>query len=277
MMKYLPLVLTLWLSASFAIAQQPADDPEIATALHFLNLARNAAGMEPVTISDSLSRGCYLHAKYLAINSQSPLVGGMEAHKENSKLQGHTEEGAAAGANSVIHYVKPSEAIVGWIATFYHRLPLLQPALKEIGIAYYEGEDRTVSLIDCISGANGSQKLPIVYYPGEDQADVPPAMGPEIPHPMESPGSYGFPITIYFSEYQDVKEVYFKLLDNLGKPVACRVSTPEEPATYFTQWNSICAIPEEPLLPHIRYTVRMACTLDGVRIKKEYGFTTGAE
>jgi len=272
-MRYF-LLLTFVLHSGLCFPQDSISSNEISTALIILNKARKAADLDTVTISMSLSNGCYQHAKYLVMNKDNPLVCGMSAHKEYSSLKGYSKEGEIAGQSSVIHYVKPTEAIGGWLQTFYHRIPLLQPNLKEIGIAFYEKDGYVVSLIDCISGAHGENTKDVVYYPSDNQNNVPVSMGNEIPNPMGADGSSGFPITIYFTQEQEVTNVRITLMDKNNKVVFCSVSTPERPATYFTQWNTICAIPRKPLIPSMTYTVTVKCIVNKKPFEKTFSFKT---
>lgn len=275
MMK--PALVFLILLQVFSVTAQDSlfRKQTVNAALTLLNNTRKTAGLDTVSISASLSKGCYAHAKYLVINRSDPKTSGMNAHKEFSDLKGYSKAGETAGKNAVIHYVLPDEAIAGWINTFYHRIPLLQPDLKEIGIGFYKSNDYVVALVECISGKKGTPNQDVVFYPAENQKDVPLMMGPEIPHPMGIEGDYGYPITAYFTKWQMITNVIFKLTDPKGNPVRCSVSTPEKPATSFSQWNTICAIPEKPLAPETVYSVSLSCKVNGTEYKKKYSFQTG--
>ena len=250
-------------------------DDQIKGALSEVNRIRNEAGLDSVKISKELSIGCYNHARYLVLNRESPKVKGLNAHKEFPELEGYSESGMKAGKRSVIHYVKPEKSVAGWEASFYHRIPLLQPNLKEIGIAYYEIEGyRTVSLIDCISGVRGSSNKDVVFYPANNQVSIPVKMGAENPHPVGIQGDYGFPITIYFTKRQTVKDVRFQMTTKDGEIIDCHLSTPESPATSFTQWNSICIIPFEPLESDKIYHVKIIAKVNDEDFKKIIEFQT---
>jgi hypothetical protein len=275
--KTIFLAFCLLQPTQWVAAQTDTTDIEIATTLQLLNAARAEAGLQPVTVSASMSEGCYSHARYLALNQGNERVSGMHAHEEDPSLEGYSLAGRAAAERSVIHYVTPSVAVEGWMRTFYHRIPLLQPNLTEVGIGYYRGEGYPVSLVDCISGTTGDDAQAVVYFPNAGQADVPTMMGPEIPHPVGEPGEYGYPITIYFTQYQAITKVTFKLIDAANRPVETYLSTPEAPATYFPQWNTVCAIPQHPLQPDSKYTVSISCWVDGVPFSQQYSFQTGAD
>lgn len=276
-MRYL-LILLLLLLPLILRAQQPAD-AEIQATLAAVNADRAAAGLAPVKLSEKMSAACTAHARYLVVNNGKPGTGGMDAHNELADLPGYTKEGAVAASRSVISFSsKPSEAINSWMSELYHRIPLLQPNLKEIGIGTYGENGYNVSLIDCIGGASGANSVPVVFFPGADQANVPLRLGNEIPDPVPHTdgniGPYGYPITVYFCNYQKVTNVTFELRNDAKKVVPCYVSTPEKPATSFTQWNTVCAIPCKALEPGRRYHVSIKCRLDGKPFSKEYSFST---
>jgi hypothetical protein len=247
---------------------------EISGAVALLNQVRRAAGLDTVAVSAKLSDGCKKHANYLAVNRDNALTSGLNAHKEYPQLVGYTKAGAAAGKNAVIHFVKPIEAFGGWMKTFYHRIPLLQPNLKEIGIGFSQIGDYTVTLLDCISGLVGESKLPYVCYPADHQVDIPLMMGPENPYPAPEKGDHGFPITIFFAQWQKVTSVRFELKDQTNKVIPCFVSSPEKPATFFDQWRTICAIPKQPLVKNMRYEVAVSCQVDGKAFEKVFEFFT---
>jgi hypothetical protein len=263
-----------------AAAKQANDkllaDPEVKQALAALNEARKACGLDPVKLSTELSAGCRKHSRYLVANKDSPLVAGLKAHEEVKDLKDYSEEGARAAKNSVIHYVPPSKAITGWLATFYHRVPLLQPKLKEVGIGYFQqGTDRACG-IDCITGASGENAKAIVFYPDDGQQSVPLVFGPEIPTPIPAThkGPAGFPITVYFARNQKIKDVEVKVLGPKKVNIPCFVSTPESPATTFQQWNAICIIPSQPLAKATTYKVEVRCTVSGNPYSRTWQFST---
>src|SRR5262249_27278533 len=106
--------------------------PNVKTTLDIVNKARQASGLEPVHLSATLSLGCHNHAKYLAINKDHPLTKGLKSHEEHEELKGYTPEGAKAAKRSVIARGSstPPELTNAFLASFYHRMALLEPSLK---------------------------------------------------------------------------------------------------------------------------------------------------
>jgi uncharacterized protein YkwD len=105
--------------------------------LQRLNAVRQTAGLAPVELDDDLSKGCQAHARYLARNARSPVIRGMGIHKEDPSLPGATAEGARAGHAAVIAILlDPPSVVEGWMATLYHRIPLLTPDLQRVGFGH---------------------------------------------------------------------------------------------------------------------------------------------
>src|SRR5262249_4156893 len=156
-------------------------------------------------------------------------------------LKGYTKEGAKAAKASVIHFIPPSRAASEWLASFYHRVPLLMPQLTEVGIGYDTDKKNWVALIDCISGMKFRPTTrTVVYFPEDKQTDVPVRFQSELPSPLPAghSGAAGYPITVTFTTQQKVTKVEFSVRDGAGKDVPVYLSTPEKPASSWTQWNT---------------------------------------
>jgi uncharacterized protein YkwD len=129
-------------------------DAQAAAAIESLNGFRRTAGLPPVALDEKLSMACRLHARYVARNLDRPQVRGLGIHDEDPSLPGATPEGRRAGKASVISQEPdPGAAVGGWIATLYHRVPLLDPDLKKIGYACVRLPDQTwLCVLDAESG-----------------------------------------------------------------------------------------------------------------------------
>lgn len=103
-------------------------------ALEQVNAVRRLADLPPVELDETLSRGCQAHADYVVRHLDHPSVQGLGIHEEDAKLPGFSKAGQRAGQNGVIAILSdPADAVDGWMATLYHRIPLLDPALKRVG------------------------------------------------------------------------------------------------------------------------------------------------
>jgi hypothetical protein len=251
-------------------------DAEIRQCLQRLNEIRALAGLAPARISVERSAACALHARYLALNWGRPEVEGLKAHEEVETLSGYTPEGKRAGAGSVINYVSPSESVDDWVATFYHRVPLLNPHLAEIGVGYARGGPGWVTLLDCAGVDRGGRSTSPVLFPSPGQADVPRAFHPEIPDPVPEGRAdcAGFPLTVSFFGGREIEAASLSLADASGGDVPGWYSDPEHPATFFSQGSTLCFIPAAPLAGGQRYTARVTATVDGRPFAQTWSFTT---
>jgi hypothetical protein len=80
---------------------------------------------------------------------------------------------------------------------------------------------------------------------------------------------------VYFARKQKVREVEVVVTGRQQVAVRCYVSTPDSPATFFTQWNTVCVIPARPLEKATAYQVVLRCTVAGKPYSRTWRFTTG--
>ncbi len=257
---------------------QPAEQMRInREVLSALNQVRREAGLDTVSLSAELSRGCYNHAKYLVINKGRHEIEGLRAHEERNTLKGYTPEGEIAGRQSVITFVLPEYAITSWLNTFYHRIALIMPYLKFVGFGYYRQGDDVACVLDWHVCGAPPDKRAIVYCPSPNQIVTTAVYDKELPDPIPQCNWFdarGFPVTITFTENMKLTEVSFKLTDNHNEPVDCWFSTPEKPSPGNMQGNSICAIPKGPLKSGTTFTVTLHCKINGAVFDKQYSFKT---
>ena len=260
------------------IALCQATDDAVTKAMDKVNAVRKAAGLEPVALDDSISKGCTAHAAYLVKNEKDASTQGLGAHTENSKLPGYTVEGEKAGKSSDIHFVDPAAAVDGWMATLFHRVPILHPHLKRVGIGYAKGGKwGWVTLLDVMSGRESGKPAGPVAWPVDKQTDVPLAFGGEIPDPIpdDKDKKAGYPITVTFVDGETVKEAAATLkIDK--KDVEFWLSSPEKPADARYQANTICLFAKDALQPGTTYTVTVTAKVNGKAWTKTWSFTTAA-
>lgn len=102
-----------------------------------LNAARKAAGLPAVRLDAELSRGCQSHARYLSLNQKRGAAHGLAVHRQDTELPGASPEGAQAAKESVIAVVlDPESCVEDWLATLYHRVPLLTTDLERVGFGH---------------------------------------------------------------------------------------------------------------------------------------------
>jgi len=266
-----------------AVAPRPRMTPQDVAA--YVNGIRESAGLAKVAFSAELSKGCDLHALYVVRNP----VYGLACHDESPSGAGYTPEGARAGARGLLSQFRATEsardAVDGILATFYHRLGILEPGASEIGVGWAYRRDGMGQLV-LDMGAPGPPKATRHYpllCPAPDQTGVPLEFGlgaGEQPNPVPEPGARaGYPVTIQFTAAGWKPSGAEARLFNGGREISCWLSTPERPARKDRpQPLAVCLIPREKLKPSTVYTVRFACRQEGQddapRRSREWSFTT---
>jgi uncharacterized protein YkwD len=268
-------------SWSFSTLDEQAAARQVAEAtVALLNAYRAQAGLRPVTLDPALSKGCFAHAHYLVLNADHPATRGLGAHEEEAGLPGYTDEGKVAGKGAVIALgaLDPAGAVHGWMATLYHRVPLLDPTLERIGLGHARSTGvGWVSVLDVRRGKQGKRER-TVTFPANGQQGVRLAFAaPEEPNPIpdDRDGRAGYPITVTFAPGEVPEKLAATLTDADGKDVEAWVSTPGRPANpRFApfQGTTVCLIAKDPLRSGTMYRVRLQGTKG---FSQAWSFTTG--
>jgi uncharacterized protein YkwD len=244
-----------------------------------VDLYREAVGLPPVPLDAKLSKGCMEHAQYMLLNKDTDAMAGLNAHQQRPKLKGASAAGAACGKAADLFFgVSDLEvAVDGWMATLYHRRPILSPTLERIGIGYAklrDGSYMAALMFQDGYSVDMSSKWPVAF-PADNQGGIPLEFGAEFPNPVPGGGRAGYPITLQFPPYDKVTGVRASLVDGNSKPVAFYLSDPEHPAmTSFGQWGVVSLIPKLPLSPNARYGVRVDAIWNGKPTTSYWSFTT---
>jgi hypothetical protein len=260
-----------------------------AGALRSLNAYRKVAGIGEVTVDPELSQSCRVHARYLLQNFDLSFVQKLNVHDEDPKLPGFSEEGRKAARASVVAQMvgdgNPLVSLDAWMASFYHRVPLLEPNLTRVGIALERDVEkhRWILVLDKSRGIGPRTGATAICYPVDGQKGVPLlfSMGaPEVPNPIPNNGDSrktGHPITvsIYQQAMPSIKNVTARLHDADGKPVDTWVSWQEKPAVKGYGGNTLCVVPKAPLTAKASYTVHVEATINGKEWGRTWSFTTG--
>lgn len=259
--------------------KEPPLSPDDAKALAKINDARKLAGVGPVVVDATMSKNCAAHAAYLLKHYDEMMKAGTSMHSEDEKKDGYTKDGAAAGKASDIHYVAPPEAVDGFLASLYHRIPLLNADLQKIGIGTVKGTANPpfVCCIDVLTGlpALTEERSKVVMYPADGQKEVPLEFGGERPTPIpDDKDAAGYPVTATFREIVAVTEATATLKDATGAEVPVWFSSPEKSVQPQGQRNTVAMIAKDPLKPATTYTVTVECKMDGKAWKKTWKFTT---
>jgi len=117
-------------------------------------------------------------------------------HSEFPDKPGFSAAGAWAGAHSLVGDVKlgTRATLEQWMATFYHRVPLLDPGLLRVGY----GANKDFLVFDVHSLRRPADASWAVVWPHEEMQKVPLVAAEELPSPVPQaqPGTLGYPITL---------------------------------------------------------------------------------
>lgn len=232
--------------------------------------------VSPLAMFDDLSEGCARHVAYLH-KHPAQLEAWPDAHEQYPDKEGFSAKGCRSGLHSVIYpgVEDGIDAIDGWMATFYHRIPLLVPGLMRIGYAFDDG----LAVLDCASIVGHSHEDVYVMWPKPDQKAVPLRFAPELPNPVpgEDQSEWGYPVTLQLFGYSPEPEVDLRLVrgkDVDGPEVDCHLSTPSNPTNpQLAPKGAFCLIPKAHLSPNTTYTV-VVTGMPG-QPKLTWRFTTG--
>jgi hypothetical protein len=253
------------------IAPEPSQEAQDMAAR--VNFHRIQAGLQAVELDRDYSWNCQKHVDYLIKNKARLGPISLAYHTENPEYPGYSEGGLAAANSSVIAFNQgPANAVDAWMATLYHRLPLMRPNLQRIGAAVGGGN----LVMDALTGAAGEDSKEVLY-PAEGQSNVPLKFQKEMPDPIPGGGVAGYPVTAMFPESWDASSLEGTILDGSGKAVPVYSSCPDKPAKRgFPQDGTLCLIPQSVLSPGATYKVKVTGKAQGKDYTREWKFSTKA-
>jgi hypothetical protein len=250
--------------------------------LERLNATRKRAGLDqvPVDFDRATTENCRKHALYLAQNPDQ-VARWPDAHEEYPDRPGFDPAGSSAGTRSVIApgVKEGREAIDGWMATYYHRLPLLDPGLVRIGFALENHcavldcesfvRPRSLGSADATTVSRGDPTYWAVVWPPANGSDIPTCFKAELPEPVpgEDCAKMGFPITFQlkrrFASRVDVVLTLHAGTTN-GAAIPCWFATPTAPTNpKLAPDDSWCLVPKKPLQPGAVYAVTGTIEFNG--------------
>lgn len=261
----------------------PERDPVGEATLKHLKGLREAAFQplsiwaEELELYADLSAKAQAHAAYLQLNEEQKSAW-PDCHEEYPDCEGFSPEGAWSGGHSVIAFDGDAVlAIDAWMATFYHRLPLLEPGLCGIGVAVNDD----VVVLDSGSLLNNYSGEAHVCWPHASQRNVPRSFRPELPNPVpgEDQTSWGYPITVqsYWNPHEGGTSVALELfIDGSDDPVDCHYISPSNaPSKMLRPKDAYCLIPKAKL--KAKTTYRVVAKIPGSETEFSWTFKTGTK
>lgn len=263
-----------------ATAPEPTATPTVAPSgdvvIDRINYWRAQAGLPALPINPALMQATRSHADYYVLN-------GGGAHTEIPGYPGFTgasihDRAVAAGYplyswvdEDVAFSTDAVENVDLFVATVFHRLPLLHPSAIAIGYATASGNGRAIMVIDVGLDQNYDPGLDLpVVFPGPGQTDVPRLWyAYESPNPVPGvPNPVGSPLTVSFLIGQSVQWGAITLVSAGG--AAVDVILAEGP----TWRKSLGIVPRTPLAAGTTYTATVTGTVDAGEFTKTWSFTT---
>lgn len=255
-------------------------------ALAEVNAARAALGLPALAYSAAMAAAAASHARYLA---DHPEVACCDPHSEQAGTPGFTgadvlDRARAAGfrgygaAEVVAHEGAAEEAIWNWLATPYHRTPLLAWRSEAAGFAAaLSGGDWNQVMNLALRPGQASDLL---VFPAEGMTGVPVGWpGLESPDPLRFfPGAgipVGFTVSVTFPANVRALRLVTARLTGPGGEVPAYLLTPDRDEHLP---DSVALLPKAPLEPGTTYRAEFAGTADwgaGLRpFARAWSFTT---
>jgi uncharacterized protein YkwD len=224
-------------------------------------------GLPQLTVNASLMAAAEKHAQYLSDNNIDPSAVSM--HDENASLPGYIGAtlgdrarfvGYTGGVAEDVSYHSGSlvESIDSLFDAPYHRIPFLDPAVKEIGIAQ-EGD-----FVDIEFGVEPLKTPELLVTPAPGDAYVPTAFdGHEDPDPLRLHTSASYPVgyplmaSVSGSNVKTVTLQTAKLTDASGNDVKLLIN---DPGSDDHLDNEIILMPEKPLAYDATYNASVTVT-----------------
>lgn len=267
--------------AKLKYKQQPIEKPsrtgdDEADTLALINYYRAIAGQQPVTVNSEYSEGCRQHNNYMILNETI-------THYQDSTKPGYTELGAATGPSANVGGGTASlyDNTRRWMASVYHRFPVLEPYVKEIGFNY-------TSPVACLYMKTDDEQFFVDYepipFPAPDQTDAfYEFIGYENPDPLsghvsnpDSEYPVGTVVSLQFHSSQEIESMHAEVRDAGGNALYGwkRLPNDSNDPNRSYQRNAITYILRDQLGRGQTYTATFSGIVDGEAYSKTWDFTT---
>ncbi|QNM95513.1 CAP domain-containing protein [Chitinimonas koreensis] len=279
-----------------------------AKAFEQLNAVRKAMGIGLLAQSAALDTAAASHRAYGVQNDVcnndpgaiDPATGLMKHHSEQPGLPGYTGSTPILRANAAGYggtvatevatcasTTDPRADLAWYLSSVYHRLPLLDPGLRDLGMKIVvpaSNEGIVTGNVVNFGYKTTQQPTPASYlgtYPTAGQSDVSLIFeyASENPNPLPdlSPATQRFvgnPVSIH-AEVGKLLIVDSFTLSVANNPVPVRLLTKQSDVNGLGGHVAFI-VPLAPLMPGTTYTAKFTGTIDGASRSKEWSFTTVA-
>ncbi|MCO4761029.1 MAG: hypothetical protein KC502_05960 [Myxococcales bacterium] len=248
---------------------------------------RAAVGAGPIVQDAALAQAAQAHAEFYVTHHAKYQAKGLNPHAEDASFgAGFTgtslgQRVAAAGfsgppgAEVMAFTGSATGAVDGWMATVYHRLPLIAPPSERFGYGGAVKGGAKAEVMD-FSARSARKDDPVVVYPYPGQAQVPKSWsGNEGPQPPPPPGGYPSGPVITARVPGAVSWGAHTLTYGDGKAVEHVFLTSEnDPNMKKFDRFSVAMYSNAPLQGGVVYTVTLKVTVDKDEQTLSWTFTT---
>jgi len=267
------------------------DDAELSkqqnAALSELNELRALVGLPAITQNRLIAKAAQAHAQFYVQHYSKYKAKNLSPHKEDASFgEGFTgvsfgtrlkKAGFSGppGAEVMAFTGSPSGALKGWLETVYHRLPLIDPRVSEMGFGIASSAKARTEVMNTSNGGK-STGAPIVVYPVPGQKGVPRSWsGNEGPQPPKPKSGYPSGPVITARTPTAVKWLTHELLGPDDKPIQHVWLTPANDKVLGNfDARTVVVYADQPLASGLRYTVHLTFEDKGEPRALKWRFTT---
>lgn len=245
---------------------------------------RAAVGLSMPTEDSAISAAAQAHADYYAAHVQSYNSTGLNAHAENPEwAEGFTGESvgdrlayqgvSSAGWSEVMAFSgSPAGAMAGWMATLYHRVPLVHPNTVAWGFGI-ASEGANCEVLDSLFGGSPDTGPSLWPVPGAAGVSISwnGAESPKPPLPATESYPSGPVVTATFASGTSLSLTHATLTGPAGAEVPAQVQGPHNDQYLGETWALYAY---DPLEPGAVYTVTFDGVVAGQPSTLSWSFTT---
>ncbi len=265
------------------LAAPTGADPEQIAALQTLEQLRAQLGLSPVNAVAPLQQAAQAHADFYVAHGAQYQAKQLSPHAEDPSFgSGFTgadpqvriqAAGWSGSATEIMAFTgSPTAALAGWLATVYHRMPLLDPRSQSMGYGQAAKGNYKTEVMEVSGGASAAPGLVVYPYPG--QTGVPGSWdGSEGPQPPAPPKGFPSGPVISLRLSQPANVTVHELRDATGTKVEhVWLDAQNDSNTSMFDGNCRTLYAHQPLAAGV-YTVHVEATVAGQAQTVEWQFT----